>query len=375
MPPRRALRRGHALALSLLILTGACARAPARAEEISGQAAIHPCRQIVPADAVVRWVEPEAPRDRDALARWCDTIGPILIQPLAEQPPVAQFDRLAVVTWNVHVGSGDIADFVARLRRGEFTAGEPIAQFVLLLQEAYRRDPAVPSKVPRGFPAPGRIAAAVGRAPDIANIAKALGVSLFYVPAMRNGIAAIDAEDRGNAILSTLDLHDLVVVELPMERQRRTAAVATVQAESSDGSPWVLRVANVHLDTALAITRGGPFAARRRQALALIEALRTPEGVPTVLAGDFNTWWGATEPALNILRSAFPQTPRTPNLKTWSGPLGIHAQLDYIFIRGPLEDVRVQRLPSRFGSDHYPLLAVLDPSSRAGDSRTGPVAH
>jgi endonuclease/exonuclease/phosphatase family metal-dependent hydrolase len=373
--PRRAIRRAYALAFSALILTGACARGPARAEGLLGQSPTHPCRAIVPVDAVVRWVEPEARRDRDTLARWCDTIGPILIQPLAVRPAAAPIDRLAVVTWNVHVGSGDIADLVARLRRGEFTAGAPVEHFVLLLQEAYRRDPAVPSRVPRGFPAPSRIAAAVGRAPDIGNVAKALGVSVFYVPAMRNGIAAIDAEDRGNAILSTLDLHDLVVIELPMERQRRTAAVALVQARGSDGSPWVLRVANVHLDTALAITRGGPFAARRRQAHALIDALRTPDELPTVLAGDFNTWWGASEPALNILRSAFPQTPRTANLKTWSGPLGIHAQLDYMFIRGPLDGVRVERLSSRFGSDHYPLLAMLAVGAGRGDAGTRPMAQ
>ena len=373
-PTRRARPRAWAVAFSAFILTGACTRVQGRVEEFA-DGTIHSCRQIVPTDAIVRWVEPEARQDRDALARWCDTIGPILVQPLAVQPPAAPIDRLAIVSWNVHVGSGDIADVVARLRRGEFTAGTPVDHFVLLLQEAYRRDAAVPSLVPRGFPAPGRIAAAVGRKPDIANIAKALGLSLFYVPAMRNGVAAIDAEDRGNALLSTLDLHDLVVVELPMERQRRTAAVAVVQGRRRDGSTWLLRVANVHLDTALAILRGGPFAARQRQALALIEALRTPEDLPTVLAGDFNTWWGATEPALNILRSAFPETPRTPNLKTWSGPLGIHAQLDYIFIRGPLKDVRVQRLPSRFGSDHYPLLAVLDAGRGGDDAATKAMAQ
>jgi len=371
---RRAARRAHALALSVLLLSTACAREPARAE-VSDQPTIHSCRQIVPADAVVRWVEPEARRDRETLSRWCDTIGPILIQPLAVQPPAAPIDRLAIVTWNVHVGSGDIADLVARLRRGEFTGGTPIEHFILLLQEAYRRDPAVPSRVPRGFPTPSRIAAAVGRAPDIASVAKALGVSVFYVPAMRNGIAAVDAEDRGNAILSTLDLHDLVVVELPMERQRRTAAVAVVEGHASDGSPWKLRVADVHLDTALAFTRGGPFAARRRQAHALIDALRTPEELATVLAGDFNTWWGASEPALNILRSAFPQTPRTANAKTWSGPLGIHAQLDYMFIRGPFEGVQLKRLSSQFGSDHYPLLGLVTVGVQPADAPPPPVAH
>jgi endonuclease/exonuclease/phosphatase family metal-dependent hydrolase len=372
---RRPILAAHALALSALVLIGACSGVAARAEQPPDASVVQACRQIVPADSVVRWVEPEGRRDRDALARWCVTIGPILTQPLSGQPPSAPVDRIAIVTWNVHVGSGNVGELVARLRRGEFTEGRPIEHYVLLLQEAYRRDMAVPAQIPRGFPAPSRIAAAVGRGPDIANIAKSLGVALFYVPAMRNGIASVDAEDRGNAILSTLDLHDLVVVELPMERQRRTAAVATVQARSSGGSPWTLRIANVHLDTALAITRGGPFAARRRQALALIEALREPGEVPTVLAGDFNTWWGLREPAVNILRSAFPQTPATAELETYRGPLGVSAQLDYMFVRGPYEGVRVQRLSSRFGSDHYPLIASIDVGVRSADAPPRPVAQ
>jgi endonuclease/exonuclease/phosphatase family metal-dependent hydrolase len=371
----RFTRHAQALAISALFLIGGCTRAGVQAEGVGGDPSSHACRQTLPADAIVRWVEPEGRRDRDALARWCDTIGPVLIQPLAVHPSGAPIDRIAIVTWNVHVGGGDVGDLVARLRRGEFTGGKPIEHFVLLLQEAYRRDPAVPSLIPRGFPAPDRIAAAINRAPDIAKVANALGVSVFYVPAMRNGLTAVDAEDRGNAILSTLDLHDLVVVELPMERQRRAAAVANVRATASDGSQWLLRVANVHLDTALAITRGGPFAARRRQVHALVDALRSPEEVPTILAGDFNTWWGAGEPALNVLRSAFPQTPRTPNLQTWKGPLGLHAQLDYMFIRGPLDGVRVQRLPSRFGSDHYPLLAVIDVGTKGDGATPKPMAH
>ena len=369
---RAFVRCAQALALYSLLAVSGCARIPFSTDDFPGRLA---CRQIVPPDAVLRWVEPEGRRDRDTLARWCDTVGPVLLQPLADQPPAPVIDRLAVMTWNVHVGSGDVADVIRRLRTGEFTHGEPIEHFVLLLQEAYRRDTAVPAQIPRGFPAPDRIAARIGRGPDIVHAATDLGVALFYVPSMRNGIASVDPEDRGNAILSTLDLLDPAVVELPMEHQRRIAVVATVQAQARDGLPWVLRVANVHLDTALAITRGGPFAARRRQAHALIDSLRTPADVPTVLAGDFNAWGGPTEPALNILRSAFPQTPRTVNAETWKGPFGLHAQLDYIFVRGPLAQALVQRLPSRFGSDHYPLLAIvtLDPPER--DAPTRPMAQ
>ena len=360
---RRAVRRAHALVLFSLLAVSGCA---ATADDLAGLPSSLACRQVVPPDASVRWLEPDDRSVRDSLARWCDTIGPVLLQPLASQSPTPVIDRLAVMTWNVHVGSGDVAGVVRRLREGEFTGGEPIAQFILLLQEAYRRDTAVPAQIPRGFPAPDRIAARVGRGPDIGQVARDLGLALFYVPAMRNGIASVDPEDRGNAILSTLDLHDPVVVELPLEHQRRTAMVATVEAQARDGSPWVLRVANVHLDTALALTRGGPFAARRRQSHALIDSLRTPADVATVLAGDFNTWWGPTEPALNLLRSAFPQTPRTANMETWRGLLGLHAQLDYMFMRGPIAPPAVQRLPSRFGSDHYPLLSIVRLTEPAG---------
>jgi endonuclease/exonuclease/phosphatase family metal-dependent hydrolase len=360
-PARHFVPRAHTFALYGLLALSGCVGIPP-GDDPPDRTSSLACRHVVPPDALVRWVEPDGRRDRDALARWCDTVGPVLLQPLASQSAAPVIDRLAVMTWNVHVGSGDVADVFRRLRAGEFTGGAPVEHFVLLLQEAYRRDTAVPAQIPRGFPAPSRIAARIGRGPDISHTAKDLGVALFYVPSMRNGIASVDPEDRGNAILSTLDLHDPVVVELPMENQRRAAVVATVQAQARDGSPWLLRVANVHLDTSLAITRGGPFAARSRQAHALIDSLRTPPDIPTVLAGDFNTWWGPTEPALNILRSAFPQTPRSVNTKTWTGPLGLHAQLDYIFLRGPLTPAVVQRLPSRFGSDHYPLLAIVSPS-------------
>jgi len=368
-------RRAGALAICSLLALASCARIPATTDDRSDGASSLACRQVVPPDAIVRWLEPEGRQDRDSLARWCDTIGPVLLQPLASQAAVPASNRLAVLTWNVHVGSGNVADLVRRLRSGEFTGGEPIEHFVLLLQEVYRRDTAVPAQIPRGFPAPDRIAARVGRGPDIGHLAKDLGVALFYVPAMRNGIASVDPEDRGNAILSTLDLRDPVVVELPMENQRRTAVLATVQARARDGSPWTLRVANVHLDTSLAITRGGPFAARRRQAHALIDALGARADEPTILAGDFNTWWGPTEPAVNILRSAFPQTPRTANLATWQGPLGLHAQLDYMFLRGALASAKVQRLSSRFGSDHYPLLAVVTLTPPPQDAPSRPVTQ
>jgi endonuclease/exonuclease/phosphatase family metal-dependent hydrolase len=265
-----------------------------------------------------------------------------------------------VLTWNLHVGGGDVDTVISHLRRGDFTGGEPIDQFVMLLQEAYRRDLSIPAHIPRGFPAPARIAPHSRlRGPGVQHFSRDDGLAVMYVPSMRNGIEAVDSEDRGNAIVSTLPLVDPIVVELPLEHQRRVAVIATVNGRTPGGEPWRLRLANVHLDTALALGRGGPFAARRRQAEALVDALNDSPEVPTVLAGDFNTWRGDGEPALALLRRAFPQTPPMAQGPTWVGPLGIHARLDHVFVRGPVSSARVERLAGRFGSDHYPLLAIV----------------
>jgi endonuclease/exonuclease/phosphatase family metal-dependent hydrolase len=182
-------------------------------------------------------------------------------------------------------------------------------------------------------------------------------------------------EDRGTAILSTLPLADLDVIELPFERQRRVAVAATVAAETTAGVAWRLRVVNVQLDTSLALTRGGPVAARRRQADALLEALgmgsapgpvrsgqlaRSDPPARMVLGGDFNTWLGYREPAVHVMLRAFPETPREAHAATWRGPLGAHATLDHVFVRGPFRSVTTRRLPGRFGSDHYPLTTVVD---------------
>ncbi len=325
------------------------------------------CRAVVPNSAPsIRWIAP-APDAAATLARWCSSVGPAIFDaraPASSANPTA--DRLVLLSWNVHVGAGDVDRVVERLRRGEFTSGAPIRDYVLLLQEAYRSGDDVPAVVPNGFRPPARIAPSLtGRVrEDVGGLAaRHASAELFYVPSMRNGGIVRPVEDRGNAMLSTLPLADPTAIELPLERQRRVAIAASVHGRTHDGRAWTLRLVDVHLDTAIAPWRGGPFAARRRQAEALVGALA--DETPTLVAGDFNTWGGAHESALDVLQRAFPLSDRRPSTDgvrspadtrpTFFGPLGFRAALDHAFARG-VRTLEVRRLDDRYGSDHFPLM-------------------
>jgi endonuclease/exonuclease/phosphatase family metal-dependent hydrolase len=319
------------------------------------------CRAVVPnPEPTLVWIAPPDARDRDSLADWCATVGPILYRPGSSANTPDAVDRLVIVTWNVHVGGGDVDQLIRRLKAGVYTGGEPVEHFVLLLQEAYRRDGGVPVRLARGLPVPARIGSRNPdtRGADVDRIAREHSLAMLYAPSMRNGDDEQgDPEDRGNAIIATLPLRAPTIVELPFERQRRVAATAVVEGRTRSGSAWRLRVADVHLDTALALTRGGPLAARRRQAAALVEAL-AEAAEDTVLGGDFNTWFGSREPALKTLRLAFPDA-GPDRAATWKGPLGLHARLDHLFARGGARLQSIERLHDRLGSDHYPVLGVV----------------
>jgi endonuclease/exonuclease/phosphatase (EEP) superfamily protein YafD len=104
--------------------------------------------------------------------------------------------------------------------------------------------------------------------------------------------------------------------------------------------------------------RGGPAAARRRQAQALIDAI-SPASLPVIVGGDLNTSWGDDEPAVRELRRRFPDAERTAGA-TWAGPLGTSAKLDHLFARIGGQRLKVRRIRDRFGSDHCPLITVVD---------------
>ena len=140
------------------------------------------------------------------------------------------------------------------------------------------------------------------------------------------------------------------LVEAQLEAAGRTAMLARA---------WRLRVVTMHLDTSMAMWRGGPAQARSRQARSLLSAL--PDmAEPTVLAGDLNTWWGDDEPAVKEFRRAFPDAiPDSNRQVTWRGPLGTGTRVDYLFARTGGVPLRVRRLDRRFGSDHYPLMTIV----------------
>ena len=309
------------------------------------------------ADPII-WRVPAQPNAATPKA-WCDAVGAAAT---AEGTlPAHAADELAVVSWNVHVGGGDIHGFVRDLRSGALT-GRPAEAFVLLLQEVHRADAGVPW--PTGARLTSRIDAEppTGTRADVLQVARALGLHAFYVPSMPNGMGEGDGaapEDRGNAVLSTLPLAELSAMELPFEVQRRVAVAATLSGATSRGTPWTLRVASGHLDTRSRFSRvlDSFGAGRGRQASALNAWL---EGDAVLLGADLNTWsLGFLEDALEILRARFPDTPPVSE-PTYSAAGVLGRQLDHLLFRLPPEyQVHVQRVSDRYGSDHHPLVGVV----------------
>ncbi|MET0166003.1 MAG: endonuclease/exonuclease/phosphatase family protein, partial [Vicinamibacterales bacterium] len=310
----------------------------------------------------VAWHELVDRRERLAMAESCTAVGPAVYAEPRRNDAVTHdpVDELAILSWNVHVGGGDIVGIVNALRSGEFTGGQPVRNFVVLLQEAFRTGATVP-RTPAGVSIPRRIEAFPPNGPrqDIVQTARALGLGVFYVPSMRNGAdEGAAAEDRGNAILSTLPLVNFAGIELPFERQRRIAAVARVTGIDTAGNPWHLRLVSAHLNATASIRRLWVFSSgvRGRQAKQLATVLAS-EDVPTVMGSDLNSWaGGASEPAVTELLPHFPQTSIPVGQSTFRGG----RMLDYMFLRLPsVWASEVRTIDDFFGSDHRPLISWI----------------
>jgi endonuclease/exonuclease/phosphatase family metal-dependent hydrolase len=297
------------------------------------------------------------------LASWRANVGASVALEPAGATRASGHLSLLVLSWNVWVGRGRLTELVTRLRDGAFTGlgADPALPLVLLLQEAFRTDASVPERS-NGW-APREVVTRVRPREDVVEAAQRLGLHLRYAPSMRNGA---ERTDRGNAILSTLPLHDAAAVELPFEYQRRAAVVATLAL-----GPGALRLASAHLDPRGPVGHKWLGAAGRAvQMRHLLDAL--PDDT-VVLGADLNLGRGRAEPAWRSLQAAGFRFGVPPVLPGWRHTY--HALprlvLDYILVRdrrGGVAGAQVHRLdedtadrgPTVFGSDHHPLLARID---------------
>lgn len=320
----------------------------------------------------ITWVAPANAAFRGALDAWCDDVGPPLVRLLPAT--TAAPDPLTLVSWNTH---GGIADLDGLLGALQAAAGRPTRPLVLLLQEVVRRGSAVPPVRVTGRndrstgkpPIPSSLHGP-GRGEDVGALAARLGLSLAYVPSMRNGGGSAEgaSEDRGNAILSTLPLTEVTAIELPFGHQRRVAVAATVRWPDAGGHAGAaLRVVSFHLDTRRS---------RATQADFLAAWLRREHdrGLPLVAGGDVNALWGQRDAAYVALAEALPVADCGRG-RTNRWPWGAHlllgwwrGRLDYLFatpvaaaspVAAALGVPDCVTWPDYFGSDHLPVVATF----------------
>jgi endonuclease/exonuclease/phosphatase family metal-dependent hydrolase len=310
------------------------------------------------ASAHIEWhISDEA--DGSELTRWCRAVGPPVYQSTVTDAPAPALDDLVVLSWNAHLAEGDLDQLIVQLRSGALTNGRPVSHFVLLVQELYRRGDEVPAFDDRDRSA-FAIRARDPEVPDIDDHAAAPGLSVLYVPSMRNGREL--REDRGNAIISTEPLLDPFALELPLARQRRVALGAAVRVQTGDGVRR-LELVDAHLEPlsspkTLWVFRN-PRAAQVRAMLHLLDQPRFSDRTQTagvVLGGDFNTVRsGADEEAYHLARA-------------WSSALNTEdarnthmmGRLDYLFFKLDAGwTASSRRLDERFGSDHYPIMGTI----------------
>jgi endonuclease/exonuclease/phosphatase family metal-dependent hydrolase len=302
----------------------------------------------------IAWIGPDLNEDRSSLHSWRESVGPpvVIASDGAASLPA---DRLVIVNWNMHVGGGDFERLALDVR-SHAGADVPV---VFLIQEAYREGPEVPVKLSgtANFASFIRSLRPDGSREEIETVARRLGLHAYYVPSMRNGGPDASAEDRGNAILSTMPLGELSAIELPFERQRRVAVAATVTGATRTGSPWRLRLVSAHLDNMVGARRlwvaGGEFG-RTRQARGLVSALADEKML--VLGGDLNTWFGFHDAAYRTAAAAFPQTRISDRRGTFHGVL----RLDHLLFRlAPGWTADFRRADETYGSDHFPLIGEI----------------
>jgi endonuclease/exonuclease/phosphatase family metal-dependent hydrolase len=351
-------RVGRIVCFAPLLIAAACiSRTPL---PTGAESAPLTCRDVLAPDdggpAAVTWIVRGDLEERRSLDAWCRGVGPavyVRAAPIAGSTPRGP---IALVSWNVNAGAGDLAALVRDLRAGRLSDGQPVGHFVLLLQEALRIDSIVPA--PGADRAGARRLVRSAQPVDVVAFAREAELSLFYLPSMRNGLGAEESrEDRGNAILSTLPLTELRALELPFVRQRRVVPVALLGGVDPGAA---ITVASVHLDPFVGLDRLwvlGAVTSRGRQARVVADAL--PAFGPLAIGGDFNTWRGAGEPAVAEMRRISDPAPWPAEPTFANGRV-----LDHLFFRLPAHlRGAYRRAPHTYGSDHFPLVGWIVASS------------
>jgi len=246
---------------------------------------------------------------------------------------------LAIATWNLHAGRGDLRRFQYDLASGTLTGGVP-SDYVILLQEDV--EPASSNTAPLGEH--------TARA-----VAELNGLSYFVAPVRGDA-----RRTTGNAIISTRPLLNPRIVALEQERQPRGAITATIRLGAAS-----LFIVNVHMENRVAWWRAlFSDTARGEQATALLRQL--PATGDGILGGDLNTWLGPNEPAWREMLKRFPDTPREAPQPTFHDRL----VLDHLFFDLP-DGWNVTRRVSKdaYGSDHHPVIAAVT-NTNVRDTKT-----
>ena len=331
-----------AIAAAALVHAQAATAPLALANEI-----VEPLSCLEPVDGLtwMRWND-----NRQPLDLWCHSVGRPVLD--SRVPAAGDIAGMRILSWNVNVGAGRLETLLPRLLDEAAADGLGLT---ILLQETFRAGDAVPDVYPAALHVPKAIRP---RRPtmDVRDIAAQFGLSVAYVPSMRNGPATTltEREDRGNAILSTEPLSDVRAIELPFGKQRRVAITALI-APRGNGAHGI-RVVSTHFDT------NGDRAA---QAAALSERLMSLTDAPLFVGGDLNSRGGADDNAVLALARRIPmascgtgRTNRWPLRLDVLFPIG---RLDYLFAATAVSDLvrSCETLPHAYDSDHLPLLMTL----------------
>ena len=298
---------------------------------------------------------------RVELSRWCRAVGaPVFVA--AAGAPGRTLRRSMNWWWcrGTRISPKASSTLIAQAASpAHLTGGRPVAHFVLLVQELYRRGDDVPAfDVARSIGV--RDPAARSEALDIDDHAAALGLSMLYVPSMRNGPEL--REDRGNAIISTEPLLDPFALELPLARQRRVALGAAISVQTADG-PQRLQVVDAHLEPLSSPKTLWVFKnPRAGQVQAILDLLETPRFTDRLAAGRRRARRRFQHGAFRRRRRGVSPRARLVERLVREDARDTHmmGRLDYLFFRlGDGWTASTRRLDERFGSDHYPVIGTF----------------